>query len=251
MKIPKKPLKKIFLKQKKLLPWFKRDEKTFKNILARKMNLETATKEQMKKGFIGLEKILRAQQRTIYNVCEEGRWQRNYLRILIIEARGYTKKFNKDFEKQETKNDALVFILRNKIEKLEANIETLEGTCGEWYDRDQEWKKVFKKREKEYLKAKKMWEKVHKDILGKNTDCIKKNKEIIKNHAEVTRAYNGLHLFGKFAEDQGIDITKHTKQLPENITEFEQEHKLLESGTVQHSYKFKTQTKKKKQMDNE
>jgi len=103
MKLPKKPLKKIFLKQKKLLPWFKRDEKIFKNILARKINIETATKEQMRKGFIGLEKILRAQQRTIYNVCEEGRWQRNYLRILIIEARGYTKSLIKILKTKKPK----------------------------------------------------------------------------------------------------------------------------------------------------
>tara|TARA_R100000544_G_scaffold37128_1_gene27279 strand:+ start:133 stop:852 length:720 start_codon:yes stop_codon:yes gene_type:complete len=238
MKLPKKPLKKTFLKQKKLLPWFKTDEQDLDKIMAREIDFKAATKKQMRDALVTLEQTIKAQQRTIYNVCEEGRWQRNYLRILIIEARGYAKKFNKDFEKQEAKHDALVFILRNKIEKLEA-------TCGEWYDRDQEWKKITKKREKEYIKAKNMWEKVHKDILEKNTDCIKKNREIVKDHAEVTRAYNGLHMFGKFAEEEGIDIKKHQKQLPENNTEFEQEHKLLESGKVQHSYKFKVSPKKK------
>jgi hypothetical protein len=43
---------------------------------------------------------------------------------------------------------------------------------------------------------------------------------------------------GKFAEEQGIDIKKHNKKLPE-YQQFEQEHTLLESGRVQHIYKMK------------
>ena len=44
-------------------------------------------------------------------------------------------------------------------------------------------------------------------------------KQIVKlqkTNFEVTRAYNSLAEMGKFAEEQGIDIKKHTKELPEN-----------------------------------
>ena len=50
---------------------------------------------------------------------------------------------------------------------------------------------------------------------------------------------------GKIAQDQGINIEKYKNKLPENNVEFEQEHKLLESGEVQHSYKFKVPPKSK------
>ena len=83
---------------------------------------------------------------------------------------------------------------------------------------------------------------VNKNILKKNKDCIKKNKQILKSHNEITRAYNGLHHMGKFAQEQGIDIKEHQKQLPENEL-FEQKHTLMESGRVKHTYTFK---KKKK-----
>ena len=229
MKLPKRPLKETFLKQKKLLPWSKTDESNFTKSLAREIDIKSATKKELQNTLVELETLVRRQQRTIYNTCEESRWQRNFIRILQISGRENVKKVNRD------------------VEKLEVTIEALEGACGDWHDRDLEWKKITTKREKEYLKAKKMWEKNHKDILKKNTDCIKKNKEIIQLHAEVTRAYNGLHMFGKFAEEQGIDIKDHTKRLPENFTsDFEQSHKLLESGKVQHSYKFKVKPQIKK-----
>ena len=66
------------------------------------------------------------------------------------------------------------------------------------------------------------------------------NQEILKDHNEITRAYNGLAEMGKFAEDEGIDIKKHNKMLPErNKYDFSQSHTLLESGKVKHSWKFK------------
>ena len=76
------------------------------------------------------------------------------------------------------------------------------------------------------------------DYHEKHTDCLEKNQELLKDHIEITRAYNGLHQMGKFAEEQGIDIKKHNKKLPE-YHQFEQEHTLLESGRVQHIYKLK------------
>ncbi len=86
------------------------------------------------------------------------------------------------------------------------------------------------------------------DYHKANTDCIAKNKELLKDHIEITRAYNGLHHMGKFAEEQGIDIKKHNNKLPE-YHQFEQEHKLLESGRVQHIYKMKKIKKDGEQND--
>ena len=81
---------------------------------------------------------------------------------------------------------------------------------------------------------------INKDVIVKNRTCIKANQEILKDHNEITRAYNGLAEMGKFAEDEGIDIKKHNKMLPErNKYDFSQSHTLLESGKVKHSYNFK------------
>jgi len=60
-----------------------------------------------------------------------------------------------------------------------------------------------------------------------------------KKYNEIVRAYNGLHQMGKFAEELGIDIRKHRKNLPESKDyEFSQTHKLLESGRVHHTFKL-------------
>ena len=81
---------------------------------------------------------------------------------------------------------------------------------------------------------------INKDVIVKNRDCIKANTEILKDHNEIVRAYNGLAEMGKFAEDEGIDIKKHNKMLPENDKyKFSQSHTLLESGRVKHSWKLK------------
>ena len=86
----------------------------------------------------------------------------------------------------------------------------------------------------------------NKELSKVNRHCIKVNKGIIKDHHEITRAYNGLHQLGKFAEDEGIDIKKHNKMLPENnLYDFEQKHTLLENGKVNHTYKVKKKKSKK------
>ena len=65
-----------------------------------------------------------------------------------------------------------------------------------------------------------------------------------KKYNEIVRAYNGLQQMGKFAEELGIDIRKHRKNLPESKDyEFSQDSKLLESGRVHHTFKL---TKKKR-----
>jgi len=82
-------------------------------------------------------------------------------------------------------------------------------------------------------------------VLGEKLDeFITENEKLAKANIEVTRAYNGLAQMGKFAEEQGIDIKKHSKKLPENNKyDFKQEHTVLESGKVRHKY---TLTPKKK-----
>ena len=88
----------------------------------------------------------------------------------------------------------------------------------------------------------------NKELSKVNRNCIKVNKSIIKDHNEITRAYNGLHKMGKFCEEQGIDIKRHNKMLPEDkdqFYDFKQDHKLLESGKVQHTWSMKKKKKKK------
>ncbi len=52
---------------------------------------------------------------------------------------------------------------------------------------------------------------------------------------------------GKFAEELGIDIRKHRKNLPESKDyEFSQDSKLLESGKVQHIFKLKKKKSKRR-----
>jgi len=67
-------------------------------------------------------------------------------------------------------------------------------------------------------------------------------QECNSKRADITRAYNGLHTLGKFAEEQGIDIKTASEDLPEaekNKYDFSQKHTVLESGKVKHSYSLK------------
>ena len=87
----------------------------------------------------------------------------------------------------------------------------------------------------------------NKELSKVNRHCIKVNKDIIKDHHEITRAYKGLHDMGKFAEEEGIDVKRHYKMLPENkdqFYDFKQSHKLLENGKVQHTWSVKKKKKK-------
>ena len=73
-------------------------------------------------------------------------------------------------------------------------------------------------------------------------DLEKQLQECNTKRAEVTRAYNGLHTLGKFAEEQGIDLKSAKEDLPEsekNRYKFSQKHTVLESGRVKHSYSLK------------
>ena len=96
------------------------------------------------------------------------------------------------------------------------------------------------------------WQKQHIEDLKKiNITMVDKYEDTLetqekelqdchKDKNDITRAYNGLHSMGKFAEEQGIDIKKVCKDLPENKHKyhFKQKHSLLESGKVSHEYFF-------------
>jgi len=75
---------------------------------------------------------------------------------------------------------------------------------------------------------------------------VKEREDWAKKYNEIVRAYNGLAEMGKFAEDLGIDIRKHRKNLPESKDyDFSQDSKLLESGKVRHIFKLNKKSKRK------
>ena len=76
---------------------------------------------------------------------------------------------------------------------------------------------------------------------------VKEREDWAKKYNEIVRAYNGLAEMGKFAEDLGIDIRKHRKNLPESKDyDFSQDSKLLESGRVRHIFKLNKKKSKRK-----
>ena len=82
-----------------------------------------------------------------------------------------------------------------------------------------------------------------------NNQCVHESEKEnwTKQYNEIVRAYNGLAELGKFADELGIDIRKHRKNLPESKDyEFSQDSKLLESGKVQHIFKLKKKPIKRK-----
>ena len=79
-----------------------------------------------------------------------------------------------------------------------------------------------------------------------NRELERQVENLSKEYYEVVRAYNALHHMGKFAEELGIDIKRHSDELPENKYkdyDFNIENKVLESGKVKTTFKA---TKRKK-----
>ena len=126
------------------------------------------------------------------------------------------KRVNKNWLERQTEHEALVSILRSKVESLESGELT------------QQYKEAYE------------------DCLKKNDEFAIQNLQLIKERDEVTRAYNSLHTMGKFCEEEGINIKEYSKKLPENNLDFEQTHKVLESGQVRSSYRFTMPKKEKK-----
>ncbi len=120
-----------------------------------------------------------------------------------------------------------------KIADLEFIIRVQEKVI-DWYDRELA---NISSRYIEYAKA--FW----------NNQCVHESdkENWTKKYNDIVRAYNGLAEMGKFAEELGIDIRKHRKNLPESKDyEFSQDSKLLESGKVQHIFKLKKKKSKRR-----
>jgi len=96
---------------------------------------------------------------------------------------------------------------------------------------------------------------LQEDIKHKNNQLRRKsiainriskiNNSLHRDNYELTRAYNGLHTMGKYADEIGVDIKKHNGKLPENDRnkwDFEQKHTLTEAGKVKHQYTLTEKT---------
>ena len=124
-----------------------------------------------------------------------------------------TKSTNKLSKKVKT----LIADLESIILIQEKYIDKIEDLCWFHYDRHiQGWK------------DNQLWQQV-----SEYQD--KQLEEVIKKYYEVVRAYNALATLGKMAKQLGIDIEKHSSELPENKYkdwEFSTKSTVLESGKV-------------------
>ena len=102
-------------------------------------------------------------------------------------------------------------------------------------------KKNAKKYNTDFSKMYMEYAKTVDEYTKANEELSKANLKLVKDINEVTRAYNGLHSMGKFAQEQGIDIKKYQRRLPEYG--FSQKDTLFEGGKVRHEFNV---TKKKK-----
>ena len=75
----------------------------------------------------------------------------------------------------------------------------------------------------------------------------KSTEDLHKKYNEIVRAYNALAELGKYAEELGIDIKKHTERLPEYdlYKDFKIENKVMESGKVKTIFSAKKIKKEK------
>jgi hypothetical protein len=141
-----------------------------------------------------------------------------------------TKSTNKLSKKVKT----LIADLESIILIQEKYIDKIEDLCWFHYDRHiQGWK------------DNQLWQQV-----SEYQD--KQLEDTTKAYYEVTRAYNALATLGKMAKDLGIDIEKHSSELPENKYrdkykdwEFSSKSTVLESGKVATEFRM-TKPKNKK-----
>ena len=135
----------------------------------------------------------------------------------IKERDNYNKILVSDIEKKNERIDFLDDYVENEIGKLNKLIE----------DRTLEYKKA-------------------------NVHLVDINADLQKKNIEITRAYNGLAMMGKFAVENGIDIKKHNRELPEhplNKYKFSQKHEVLESGKTRSTWHLTPNKKRKKKND--
>jgi len=155
-------------------------------------------------------------------------------------------KYVMSLEDQLKSDQYHLLLKQNTIETLEGEIKLKNRKLSqiELFQR-----RLAKKLNARATKDKGDWKKLTEKLTefrDANNDLYKKNQDLVKDNFDLTRAYNGLHSLGKFAEEEGIDIKKHNGKLPENSKwEFEQKHTLTEGGKVNHQYRVKPKKENK------
>tara|TARA_Y100001951_G_C11047025_1_gene133517 strand:- start:37 stop:504 length:468 start_codon:yes stop_codon:yes gene_type:complete len=149
-------------------------------------------------------------------------------------------------EDQLQEDKAHLLLKQNTIETLEEDITKKGELMALWVkSQKRNVKLVNRQREIEADEHKRLFEKLV-EFRDANTELAEHNKKITQDNFDLTRAYNGLHTLGKFAEESGVDIKKHNGKLPENHKwDFEQKHTLTEGGKVKHQYKLKAKKENK------
>ena len=150
--------------------------------------------------------------------------------IELISKRQYDKLLKAIFQSNKER-DNYNKILVHDIERKNEKIQILEQYIEKELD---EVNKILKGRLTDYKNA--------------NNSLVEINAGLQKKNIEITRAYNGLAMMGKFAVENGIDIKKHNRELPEhplNKYKFEQKHEVLESGQTKSTYQLTPKKKKK------
>tara|TARA_R110000765_G_scaffold370747_2_gene460942 strand:+ start:739 stop:1335 length:597 start_codon:yes stop_codon:yes gene_type:complete len=189
-----------------------------------------------------VKKIVTEKIRKKYGACEHDSVSFKALEKLCDKQQSYCRT-----------RDRIIDRLTREIDRKGALIDDWTQSRGRWInDVNQSLLKKTAKHNQEVKDLEGLIEELteaNKELRKVNKDCISINTNIIKDHQEITRAYKGLHEMGKFAEDEGIDVKRHYKMLPEDkdqFYDFKQSHKLLESGKVLHQWSMK---KKKKVED--
>ena len=195
-----------------------------------------------KKNYSKSKIVITEKYRKKYGVCEHDQVSYKALSKMCSSLLLHCKRLSRDIDRkgkwmeQWMKKQKERMTLEDQLTEDKAHLLLKENTIETLQDEIKEKNLKIEELQKLYDEA----IEINKDVIVKNRNCIKANQDILKDHNEITRAYNGLAEMGKFAEDEGIDIKKHNKMLPErNKYDFSQSHTLLESGKVKHSWKFK------------
>jgi hypothetical protein len=191
------------------------------------------------------EIVITEKYRKKYGVCEHDQVSYKALDKLNRSLLLHCKRLSRDIDR---KGKMMELWMKKQKDRMTPEDQPTEDSSTEYYPSDIETQNIIQEEEikEKNLKIEELQKlydeaiEVNTDVVEKNRDCIKKNREILKDHNDIVRAYNGLAEMGKFAEDEGIDIKKHNKMLPEhNKYDFSQSHTLLENGKVKHSWKLK------------
>ena len=196
----------------------------------------------VKKNYSKSKIVITEKYRKKYGVCEHDQVSYKALDKMCRSLLLHCKRLSRDIDRKGKwmelwmKKQKERMTLEDQLTEDKAHLLLKENTIETLQDEIKEKNLKIEELQKLYDEA----IEVNKDVIVKNRTCIEANRELLKDHNDIVRAYNGLAEMGKFAEEVGVDIKKHSKRLPEhNKYDFSQSHTLLESGKVKHSYKLK------------